>query len=241
MRTALPPATPSVCGSTTSRPRRTSSCWTRATRPNSKCGRQIRPPGLPMASSSCAGTAGGSGTTSIRRSLRAAGCRQDSTTPPFPTDGTSYARRFVTEPATNTRATSERTERGWRSRSRCVAPAELTLRKSRRKGRVPSGRFRGCFERQADHLPGRQLSVFEQPRTGGGFRKVASLRASASGRFMHTLTRGTVTDGPGPLRRHAADQAGRKGRGHPRSRSDHHHARAGVSSVTARRSGLEGV
>jgi hypothetical protein len=70
------------------------------------------------------------------------------------------------------------------------ATSHIALEKARQKGRLPaelSGTLRG---RSGRPLAGAAINVFEQPRTGGGFRETASLRTNASGKFTHVLRAG---------------------------------------------------
>jgi hypothetical protein len=68
--------------------------------------------------------------------------------------------------------------------------SRIALGKMRRKGKLPA-ELSGVLQTGAGKpLPETQLSVFEQPRTGGVFRRTALLRTNTSGRFIHSLVKG---------------------------------------------------
>lgn len=100
-------------------------------------------------------------------------------------------RARVSDRAGNDRTTYER-EDG--ARMFVTLPLRSASRIALRK-RVPTNRrFSGLLE-TATRKPigGTTLGVFEQPRNGGSFRKIASLRTSEAGRFEFTIA-------PGPSR-----------------------------------------
>jgi hypothetical protein len=70
------------------------------------------------------------------------------------------------------------------------AASRIELEKARRKGK-PSTELSGTLRAASGGpLAGAAISVFEQPRTGGGFRKIASVHTNASGKFTHVLAAG---------------------------------------------------